>query len=390
MGLSSKAFRQYKEVLTADLVKYHSNSRTHSDEQIEQIVRSINEFGFTNPLLIDENNTIIAGHGRLEAALKLGLDELPCIVIDGLSEAQRAALIIADNKLALNAGWDNSILVSQFEFLKGFDFDLSLTGFGVDELCDIFPDELPEAFCDEDECPDVPEEPITKIGDVWLLGDHRLMCGDSTSINAVEKLMNGVKADMVFTDPPYNVAFNGRSGKFDVIANDDLDAKDFESFIGSIASIITAIDAPYYIWCNWKFYGLLQSLLPFTACIVWAKNNFGLGNGYRHQHEFCLTNAKIDKDVKSESDLWKVSKDAEYVHPTQKPVALAERAIGNHKTSKAVLDLFGGSGSTLIACEKLRRKCYMMELDVKYCDVIVKRWEQYTGKKAVLEVRNDH
>ena len=197
--------------------------------------------------------------------------------------------------------------------------------------------------------------------------------------------MNGVKADMVFTDPPYNVAFDGRSERFEVIKNDDLDAKEFECFIGAVASIITNLDSPYYIWCNWKFYGILQSLLPFRACIVWAKNNFGMGNGYRHQHEFCLTNAKIDKCIKNESDLWQVSKDTKYVHPTQKPVALAERVLINHKKAKNIIDLFGGSGSTLIACEKIKRKCFMMELDPKYCDVIISRYENYSGKKAVLE-----
>jgi len=377
--------RTYNLFLTSSLKSYAANSRTHSDEQIAQVVASIKEFGFTNPILIDGDNGVIAGHCRVEAAKQLGLDEVPCIVLDNLSEAQKRAYVIADNKLALNAGWDIGALQAEFEALKEVDFNLELTGFGLEELVDIFPEEIPEVFCDEDDCPGIPDEPTTKLGDVWLLGEHRLMCGDSTSIDAVDKLMDGAKADMVFTDPPYNVAFNGRSGKHDVILNDDLDDQSFGDFISDVAAIIRTLDAPYYVWCNWQFYGLLQTLLPFTSCITWAKNNFGMGVGYRHQHEFCLTNAVIDKHIKNESDLWSIAKDTNYVHPTQKPTALAERALGNHKSHKNILDLFGGSGSTLIACEKLKRKCYMMELDPKYCDVIIKRYEQYSGKKAELE-----
>ena len=214
---------------------------------------------------------------------------------------------------------------------------------------------------------------------------HRLMCGDSTKIEDIEKLMNGNKADMVFTDPPYNVQFNGRSGKFKVIENDDLSNEDFNTFIGETIELIKKINPPiYYIWCNWKFYGILQEKLEYKNCIVWAKNVFGLGKGYRHQHEFCLFNGIVDDDIKNESDLWEIAKDSNYVHPTQKPVSLCGRALKNHKKVVNVLDLFGGSGSTLIACEQLNRKCYMMELDPKYVDVIINRWEEFTGKKAVL------
>jgi DNA modification methylase len=211
------------------------------------------------------------------------------------------------------------------------------------------------------------------------------MCGDSTSIDAVEKLMDGQKADMVFTYPPYNVAFNGRSGKHDVIKNDNLPDNEFRNFIAEICNVIKVIDPKaYYIWCNWKFYGVLQELLEYKTCIVWAKNVFGMGQGYRHQHEFCLFNGKIDEVVKNESDLWEIKKDTNYVHPTQKPVALSVRAFSNHVKLLNVLDLFGGSGSTLIGAEQTGRKAFLMELDPKYCDVIVKRWEDFTGKKAVL------
>jgi site-specific DNA-methyltransferase (adenine-specific) len=188
---------------------------------------------------------------------------------------------------------------------------------------------------------------------------------------------------MIFTDPPYNVAFNGRSGKFDVIMNDDLSEGEFERFISSFVKVLKELaPSAYYIWCNWKFYGILQKMLPFKSCIVWAKNVFGMGQGYRHQHEFCLFNGEIDKDIKNESDLWEEKKDVNYVHPTQKPVGLSVRAIRNHKKANNILDLFGGSGSTLMGCEQINKKAFVMELDPHYCDVIIARWEKFTGRTA--------
>jgi DNA modification methylase len=370
--------------LVADLIPYAANSRTHSDAQVAQIAASIKEFGWTNPILIDGENTIIAGHGRLLAARKLGLEEVPAIILDHLSKAQQRALVIADNQLALNAGWDIDMLKAEIEDLNLENFDISLLGFDDKFLDGLLEPEPSEGLTDEDAVPEVPAIPVTVEGDVWVLGNHRLMCGDSTSIDAVDKLMDGAKADMVFTDPPYNVAFNGRSGKHDVIKNDDLPEADFENFIAEVCGVIQAIDPQaYYVWCNWKFYGTLQRQLPYKACIVWAKNVFGMGNGYRHQHEFCLFNGKIDEVVKNESDLWEVKKDTNYVHPTQKPVALSVRAFSNHIKLVNVLDLFGGSGSTLIGAEQTGRKAFLMELDPKYCDVIVKRWQDFTGQEAV-------
>jgi len=370
--------------LVADLIPYASNSRTHSDAQVAQIAASIKEFGWTNPILIDGENTIIAGHGRLLAARKLGLDQVPAIVLDHLTKPQQRALVIADNQLALNAGWDLDMLKAEIEDLNLQDFDISLLGFDDKFLDGLLEPEPTEGLTDEDAVPEVPETPKTVLGDVWVLGNHRLMCGDSTSIDAVDKLMDGKKVDLVFTDPPYNVAFNGRSGKHDVIKNDDLPEAEFETFIAEVCGVIQAIDPQaYYVWCNWKFYGTLQRQLPYKACIVWAKNVFGMGNGYRHQHEFCLFNGKIDEVVKNESDLWEVKKDTNYVHPTQKPVALSVRAFSNHIKLVNVLDLFGGSGSTLIGAEQTGRKAFLMELDPKYCDVIIKRWQDFTGKQAV-------
>jgi DNA modification methylase len=371
--------------LVTELIPYVKNSRTHSDEQVAQIAASIKEFGWTNPILIDGDNGIIAGHGRLMAARKLGYTEVPTIELKDLTEAQKKAYIIADNRLALNAGWDNEMLNLEFDSLKELGFDLGLTGFTLDEIDALKPLIVEEGLTDEDAAPGLPDEPITKVGDIYQLGRHRLMCGDSTSMDSVDKLMDGNKVDMVFTDPPYNVAFNGRSGKHDVIKNDDMPEADFADFIAEVCNTIRAVDPKvYYIWCNWNFYGVLQDKLDYKSCIVWAKNVFGMGNGYRHQHEFCLFNGKIDQEIKNESDLWNIKKDTNYVHPTQKPVALSVRAFGNHVKLLNVLDLFGGSGSTLIGAEQTGRNAFLMELDPKYCDVIVKRWENFTGKKAVL------
>jgi DNA modification methylase len=370
----------------ADLIPYIRNSRTHSDAQVAQIAASIREWGWTMPILCDEHGNVIAGHGRIMAAQKLGIEDVPCMTATGWSEAKRRAYVIADNKLALNADWDNEALGIEFAELKEMGFDLELTGFELGEIDDLFPVDETEGLTDEDAVPDVPVQPVTVEGDVWLLGRHRLMCGDSTSIDAVERLMDGKAVDMIFTDPPYNVAFNGRSGKHDVIKNDDLEASAFTDFIGEVCSVIQSQRAKaVYVWCNWKFYGELQGRLPYKACIVWAKNVFGLGRGYRHQHEFCLFDGSVDDAIKNESDLWEVKKDTSYVHPTQKPVALSVRAFGNHIKLTTVLDLFGGSGSTLIGAEQTGRSAHVMELDPKYCDVIIKRWQDFTGEQATLE-----
>ena len=378
----------YRE--TGELIPYVNNSRTHSEQQVQQVASSIKEFGFTNPILIDEQDGIIAGHGRLLAAQKLKLDEVPTITLEGLTEAQRKAYVIADNQLALNADWDIDALKVEVDRLTELDFDIDLLGFDDDFLSSLLEEEPAEGLTDEDSVPDVEDDPVTVEGDVWILGNHRLMCGDSTSIDAVDKLMAGNKADMVFTDPPYNVAFNGRSGKHDVIKNDNLAEAEFDKFIDDVCQTIKAVDPKvYYVWCNWKFYAQLQGRLDYKACIVWAKNVFGLGKGYRHQHEFCLFNGKIDEAVKNESDLWQIKKDTNYVHPTQKPVELSVRAFGNHIKLVNVLDLFGGSGSTLIGAQQTNRNCFVMELDPKYCDVIIKRWQDFTGQEAIIESTGD-
>ena len=369
-----------------DLVPYDRNSRTHSDSQVAQVAKSIEEFGFTNPILIGDDNVVIAGHGRLMAAKKLGMKEVPTIELSHLTEEQRRAYVIADNRLAEESGWDEDLLALELGALESFEYDLSLLGFNDKELADLVNSSSLPGLVGDDDAPDVESVAVSVLGEIWILGSHRLMCGDSTRDVDVDLLMDGNKADLVFTDPPYNVKFNGRSGKHDVIKNDDLSGDDFDDFITGTCKTIARLDpAAYYVWCNWKFYAQLQGRLEYKACIVWAKNVFGLGRGYRHQHEFCLFNGALDEVVKNESDLWEIKKDTNYVHPTQKPVALSVRAFSNHIKLLNVVDLFGGSGSTLIGAEQTGRKCFAMELDPKYCDVIIRRWQEYTGKQATLE-----
>ena len=383
-----------------DLIPYKSNSRTHSDAQIDQIIKSIEQFGWTNPILLDGENGVIAGHGRIMAAKKLGLQEVPTIELSHLSDDQKKAYVIADNKLALNAGWDEAILLAEFEGLKDAGFDLSLTGFNDEEIKALTPEIVGNGLTDEDAVPDVPKEPKTKLGDIYILGNHRLMCGDSTSIDAVEKLMDGNKADMVFTDPPYGVSYTGglqnsakglQGNAREMIKNDDIDL--YEEAV-TIASMV----------CNGPVFMFYADTVPFglyrgiesvggevVALLIWKKKGgYGaLGASYKPNHEPCvLWKKKGDRlnfiGSTAENRIWEEDKEGvNKLHPTQKPVAIPKRAIGNHNAN-IVLDLFGGSGSTLIACEELGRKARVMELDPKYCDVIVKRWEDFTGKKAEL------
>jgi DNA modification methylase len=365
---------------------YENNPRKLSETAIEKVAMSLKEYGFRQPIVVDKDRVIVAGHTRFRASKKLGLKQVPVSIIDNLTDEQINAYRIADNRTAEESEWDNELLKMEIKELEAKDFKLDLLGFNEDQLNDILFEEK-QGLTDEDEVPEAPEEPISKLGDIWKLGNHRVMCGDSTIIDEIDKLTEKQKPDMIFTDPPYNLAFNGRSGKFDVIKNDNLEESEFNNFIDTIISNLNILNInTYYICCNWAFYGVLQKKLKPKACIVWAKNVFGLGRGYRHQHEFILFDGFIDASIKNESDLWKISKDTKYKHPTQKPVELSSRAIKNSsKPQNTILDIFGGSGSTLIACEKLNRKARIMELDPIYCDVIIKRWENFTGKKAELE-----
>ncbi len=376
---------------TTDLIPYVNNSRTHSDEQVTQVASSIKEFGFTNPLLIDEQGGIIAGHGRIMAANKLGLEQVPTITLVGLSEAQRKAYVIADNKLALNSGWDNELLSLEIAQLGDMGFDIDLLGFDADELAELEldVDVLPDG--DEDEVPDLQDDPVSKLGDIWQLGNHRLMCGDSTSIDAVNDLLEHKRAQMVHTDPPYGVSYQSNmrtsTDKFDVLKNDDV-------FL-DIAPIIEACSTGWvFVWTSWKvlttWIELFEGFGYPSNQVIWYKGGGGIGDlkkTFASDYETALVwHRGAELTGKRIGSVWKVDKDgaATYIHPTQKPVALAEEAID--KTTKkgyTVLDLFGGSGSTLIACEKTGRKARLMELDERYVDVIIKRWQDYTGKQAI-------
>lgn len=409
-------YRDYKREKIDSLNKYSSNSRTHSSEQVEQVARSIREFGFNNPVLVDEQNTIIAGHCRVEAAKACGMDEVPCIVLEGLTDDQKAAYVIADNKLALNAGWDFTILSDEVNRLQDNGFDVTLTGFTLDEIMDFIPEPVIEPGCDEDDVPETSEDPTTKIGDIWILGNHRLMCGDSTMINDVEKLMDGAKADMVFTDPPYNTGMTSESNKdsgrlwkgkggstrLSHMFDDSYSSEEWQSLMNGFMTsywMIMNENSVAYICLDWR---RNHELVPHienagfkrSNMIVWDKMVHGLGSDYKYTHELVNVCKKGKPKLDTHhgdseyQDIWhiqrKMGKNDD--HATAKPVELVERAISHaSKNNEIVCDLFGGSGTTLIACEKTGRKCYMMELSPKYCDVIVARWEKFTGKKATLE-----
>ena len=388
----------------AELIPYARNSRTHSDEQVGQIAASIKEWGWTVPVLIESNGGLIAGHGRILAAQKLGIEDVPCMVADGWSDAQRKAYVIADNKLALNSGWDDEMLKVELGELDALDFDLSLTGFGSDELAAFFVEET-EGLTDEDAVPDAPEIPVTVEGDVWVMGKHRLMCGDSTSIDAVDKLMPET-ANMIFTDPPYLMDFTGGihadgsksfNAKHGSIKNDKMSKSEGDDFLDAINTVILAkVDGAFYI----TFYrlGIDQYYASFNrtglkcrSLIVWDKGNHTLSNSdYMSMYEpmfYGWVKSHKFYGGKNGMDIWRIKRTAKNeLHPTMKPVELCEKAIEDgSQINGIVLDLFGGSGSTLIAAEKNNRLCRMMELDPKYCDVIVNRWQEFTGQTATLE-----
>lgn len=385
-----------------DLIPYIRNARTHSESQIAQIAASIKEFGFLSPILIAEDNTILAGHGRLAAARKLGLKQVPCVKESHLTETQRRAYIIADNKLSLNAGWDEDMLAIELSELQGADFDLDLLGFDESELVSIFEDDKEVEDDDFDVEEELNKPCFSKAGDIWTLGRHRLICGDSTKEETYKCLMDGKRANLVVTDPPYNVNYEGSAGK---IKNDNMDNDKFYNFLLDAFSNmekVMADDASIYVFhadtegLNFRK-AFNDAGFYLSGCCIWKKPSLVLGRSpYQWQHEPCLYGWKRKGkhqwySGRKETTIWefeKPKKNAE--HPTMKPIALLAYPITNSSMSNTlILDPFGGSGSTLISCEQTDRSCYTIELDEKFCDVIVKRYIEQVGTDKDVSVLRD-
>ncbi len=385
------------------LIPYARNARTHSDDQIAQVAASIKEFGWTSPILVGADGVIIAGHARLAAARRLGMLEVPVIVLGHLTEAQRRALVLADNKLALNAGWDEEMLRIELQDLEVSGFNLDLIGFSTAELESLMAGDVAEGLTDEDGVPEVQVAVVTVQGDLWILGDHRLLCGDATILADVEKVLDGGLADMVFCDPPYNVNYGATMkdklrGTNRTIANDNLGAEFAQFLLDACTQMVAVCKGGIYICMSSSEMATLQTAFRaagghWSTFVIWAKNTFTMGRSdYQRQYEPILYGWKEGVDhfwcgARNQGDVWAIAKPhVNDLHPTMKPVELVERAVRNSsKTRDTILDPFGGSGTTVIACEKAGRQARVMELDPKYCDVIVRRWQAFAGGVAVLE-----
>lgn len=392
---------QYYLANTKDLIPYVNNARTHSDTQIAQIASSIQEFGFLNPVIVSGDNTILCGHGRFYAAQKLGLEKIPCIKEEHLTEAQKKAYIIADNKLALNAGWDNELLSIELSELQGLDFDLDILGFDDKELSQLFDDkEIHEDEFDVEE--ELKKPTITKLGDVWHLGKHVLICGNSTKEETYKALLGDTKVNLVVTDPPYNVNYEGSAGK---IKNDDMEDSAFYQFLYAAftqAEKVMANDSSIYVFhADTEGYNFRKAFKDagfyLSGTCIWKKQSLVLGRSpYQWQHEPILFGWKKKGKHqwytgRKESTIWEFDKPKKNGdHPTMKPIELISYPIKNSSmTNSLILDTFGGSGSTLIACEQLNRMCRTIELDEKFCDVIVKRYVEYVGISESVYIIRD-
>lgn len=359
------------------IIPFAMNSRLHSDAQVAQLAASIREFGFTNPVLIDDDKNLIAGHGRVMAARKLGLASVPAIVVTGLDERKRRALVIADNKLALNASWDDDVLKNELSDLAA-DFG-ELMGFSEDELAAMLQEatQIEDGLTDEDAVPEVAADPVTKPGDIWLLGKHRLMCGDSGSVESIDRLLDGQQINAIVTDPPYGIGIDGQKESKNKNPKHNRKAHAFMGWDDErpdegIFNYIVALNVPSVIWGGNYF----ADLLPATrGWLYWSKGQDGLTMS---DGELAWTTEK--KPLRSITVNRSALKGS--VHPTQKPLQIVEFSLNYINAGEVVLDLFGGSGSTLMACEKTKRQARLMELAPQYCDVIVKRWQDFTGKKA--------
>lgn len=399
MTKPSKLSITYRQV--ADLIPYARNSRTHSDEQVAQLAASIREFGWTNPVLVDGENGLIAGHGRVLAARKLGLTEVPVIELGHMTEAQRRAYVIADNQLAANAGWDLDLLKVEVADLSEMGFDLGLIGFDDNFLTGLLTPATPDGLTDPDEIPPAPDEPVSRPGDVWVLGAHRIICGSSTVATDVAKLLGPVKPNLMVTDPPYGVNYDptwrhdtglNNSKRVGVVLNDDVaDWTDaWALFPGDVA----------YVWhgalhATTVADSLMRSNFNVRSQIIWAKSRLVIGRGdYHWQHEPCwYAVRKTGKGHwagdRKQTTLWAIDtkgQDTDTIHGTQKPVECMKRPIENNSSpGQAVYEPFSGSGTTIIAAEITGRQCFAVELNEKYVDVAVTRWENFTGKQAILE-----
>jgi DNA modification methylase len=388
---------------------YARNARLHSDEQIAQIAASIREFGFANPILAGSDGVIVAGHGRLAAARRLGLLEVPVVVLDHLTPTQRRALVIADNRLAESATWDEELLAIELDDLRLEDFDLDLLGFSANELDDLLRGEetTTEGQTDDDEVPEIPEQSVSKPGDLWLLGHHRLLCGDATDPESYDRVLEGTPVDLIWTDPPYNVNYANSlkdklRGKDRPILNDNL-GEDFQGFLlAALEPMLSHCTGAAYIAMSSSELDTLQSAFRlagghWSTFIIWAKHTFTLGRSdYQRQYESVLYGWPEGKQRhwcgdRDQGDVWQIKKPVKNdLHPTMKPVELVERAIRNSsRPGDLVLDPFAGSGTTLIAAEKSGRLARLIELDPKYVDVIVKRWEEFTGGTATQEATDE-
>jgi len=390
---------QYYLADVSELIPYVRNARTHSEAQVSQIAASIREFGFLSPILVAEDNTILAGHGRLAAALKLGLKKVPCVKENHLTETQKRAYIIADNKLSLNAGWDSELLAVELSELEGADFNLDLLGFDEAELSSIFDADKDVNEDDFDVEKELEEPCFSKTGDMWTLGKHRIICGDATKLETYKTLLENTKVNLVVTDPPYNVNYEGSAGK---IKNDNMEDDKFYQFLfNSFVNMEQAMadDASIYVFHadteGLNFRKAFQDAgFYLSGCCIWKKPSLVLGRSpYQWQHEPCLYGWKKKGKHKwyagrKETSVWEFEKSKKNAdHPTMKPIALLAYPIKNSSmTNSLVLDPFAGSGSTLIACEQTGRICYAIELDEKYCDVIVKRYIEQVGNDKSVKV----
>jgi len=365
---------QVKTVKITELKPHPKNPRVHPDSAIEKLERSIKEFGWTNPILVSADGYILAGHARLKAAEKAGISEVPVIYLP-LEGAKAEAYLIADNRLQDETDWDLPKLKDLLQELDTGEFDLELTGFDMDEIEDLMTQFHVPGEIIEDEVPEPPEEPITKPGDLWILGRHRLLCGDATVAADVERLMDGKKADMVFTDPPYNISYQGVKDKRGII-NDKMSDDDFVGFLQQSIMVCDTV----YVCCSWQYDHLFKQAMtnlgiPPKAMIIWNKVNPAQHlDKYFKQHEIIFYYGKFGGEKTLRGDIWECKRQRNTVHPTMKPIKLIAMALDDNPDKKIIYDGFGGSGSTLIACEQLNRTCYMMELDQVYCDVIVQRY----------------